>query len=326
MKKEGIQISVAVTGPTWPLWRQVVNEVEELGFAGLYVSDHFPSGQGTLELTVALTYLAQQTKRIHFSPLVAPLSFRDARMLAWQAATLHELSGGRMILGLGTGWHELEHQTWGYALGSKATRTTRFEEGLQVITSLLRSKEPVTFTGRFFQLQGAQLPQRPGSLPILIGGNGPQRLMPLVAQYADIWNANAVSVVTFKERSALLDDLLRQVGRQPGDVKRTLFLPVLSGRSEDEIKQRLGWLYKGLPQLASLPLKEQLHQIEQIFTPILTQAGAEYCPIVGTPDEAIEHIRLYADAGVEELIIQWPDANDIEGLRLIAKEIIPHFN
>lgn len=324
-----LQISVAIQSATWPLWRKLVNEVEELGFAGLYVPDHLPGTPGALELIVALTYLAQQTKRIHFSPMVAPLSVRDARTLAWQAATLNELSDGRMILGLGTGWHEHEHQTWGYPLGSKSTRTARFEEGLQVITSLLRGNESVTFEGRFYQLQGAHLrlhPEAPPSPRILIGGNGPRRIMPLVAQYADIWNANAVSVVTFKKRSALLDDLLRQIGRQPGDVKRTLFLPVLSGRSDDEIKQRLGWLYKGLPQLASLPLKEQLHQIEQIFTPILTQAGAEYCPIVGTPDEAIEHIRLYANAGVEELIIQWPDANDIDGLRLIAKEIIPHFN
>ena len=324
-----VQFSVSIEGThglTWSLWQQLMHEVEELGFAGLYLTDHFPHGQAEMELIVGLTYLAMQTKRLHFSSLVSPLSIRDPRILVRQAVALHELSGGRMILGLGTGWTEQEHQRWGYDLGSKATRVARFEEGLQVITSLLRSEEPVTLVGRFFQLQEAQLPQRPSNLPILIGGNGPQRLMPLVAQYADIWNANAVSVVTFKKRSALLDDLLRQIGRQPGDVKRTLFLPVLSGRSDDEIKQRLGWLYKGMPQLASLPLKEQLHQIEQIFTPILTQAGAEYCPIVGTPDEAIEHIRLYADAGVEELIIQWPDANDIEGLRLIAKEIIPHFN
>lgn len=184
----------------------------------------------------------------------------------------------------------------------------------------------MTFAGRFFQLQGAQLPQRPGSLPILIGGNGPQRVMPLVARYANIWNANNLSAATFKERSTQLDDLLRQAGRQPSDVKRTAFLPVLCGRNKDEIKQRLGGVYKSIPHLAALPLQEQLAQMEQIFTPIFERAGASYSVIVGTPEEAIARLRPYADAGVEELIIQWNNANDLEGLRLIAQEIMPHFN
>lgn len=323
-----LQFSVSIDGThglTWSLWRQLMNAVEELGFAGLYLTDHFPHGQAELELIVGLTYLATQTKRLHFSSLVSPLSIRDPRILVRQAGALHELSGGRMILGLGTGWTEQEHQRWGYDLGSKATRVARFEEGLQVITSLLRSAEPVTFAGRFFQLQNAQLPQRPGSLPILIGGNGPQRVLPLVARYANIWNANNLSATTFKERSALLDDLLQQAGRQPGDVKRTAFLPVLCGRNEDEIKQRLGGVYKSIPHLAALPLKEQLEQMEQIFTPIFERAGASYSVIVGTPEEALARLRPYAAAGVEELIIQWNNADDLEGLRLIAQEIMPHF-
>lgn len=131
---------------------------------------------------------------------------------------------------------------------------------------------------------------------------------------------------TFKERSTLLDDLLRQVGRQPSDVKRTAFLPVLCGRNEDEIRQRLGGIYKSIPHLAALPLQEQFSQMEQIFTPIFERAGASYNVIVGTPEEAITRLRPYADAGVEELIIQWNNANYLEGLRLIAQEIMPHFN
>ena len=323
-----VQFSVSIEGThglTWSRWRQLMHAVEELGFAGLYLTDHFPHGQAEVELIVGLTYLATQTKRLHFSSLVSPLSIRDPRILVRQAVALHELSGGRMILGLGTGWTEQEHQRWGYDLGSKATRVTRFEEGLQVITSLLHSAEPVTFRGHFFQLQNAQLPQRPGNLPILIGGNGPQRVLPLVARYANIWNANNLSATIFKERSALLDELLRQVGRQPGDVKRTAFLPVLCGRNEDEIKQRLGGVYKSIPHLAALPLKEQLDQMEQIFTPIFERAGASYSVIVGTPEEALARLRPYADAGVEELIIQWNNADDLEGLRLIAQEIMPHF-
>jgi alkanesulfonate monooxygenase SsuD/methylene tetrahydromethanopterin reductase-like flavin-dependent oxidoreductase (luciferase family) len=325
-----VQLSVSLEGShglTWPLWRQFVSKVEELGFAGLYLTDHFPHGQAALELIVGLSYLAQQTQRIHFSPMVAPLSFRDPRILARQAAALDDLSGGRMILGMGTGWVEQEHQRWGYELGDKRTRVDRFAEGLHVITSLLRSDEPVTFAGRFYQLQGAQLlprPQRPGGPRILVGGNGRRRILPLVAQYADIWNANNLSVAAFQERSALLDELLRQGGRQPGDVKRTLFLPVLCGRTDDEIKQRLGWLYRGMPHLAALPLQEQLRQMEEIFTPIFERAGASYVCIIATPEEAIARLRPYVEAGVEEIIIQWSDTNDIEGLRLITQEVMPH--
>lgn len=120
-----VQFSVSIEGShglTWSLWRQLISTVEEFGFTGLYLTDHFPHGQVELELIVGLTYLTQQTKRIHFSPLVSPLSIRDPRILVRQAVALAELSGGRMILGLGTGWVEQEHQRWGYALGSKATR------------------------------------------------------------------------------------------------------------------------------------------------------------------------------------------------------------
>src|SRR5206468_2644018 len=128
-----------------------------------------------------------------FGPLVAPVSFRDPRQLVRQASALDDLSGGRFILGLGAGWQEHEHSVWGYDLGDIPTRMARFEESLEVASRLLRSDAPVTFEGRFFQLHDAVLlprPARPGGPPILIGGNGPKRTLPLVARYADIWNAN----------------------------------------------------------------------------------------------------------------------------------------
>src|ERR1051326_181591 len=182
-------------GPDWPRWKHLVAEVETLGFAGLYRGDHFtsamPSGEESLEMVVALTYLASQTERLSFGPLVAPLSFRHPALLLRQALALHELSGGRMILGVGTGWEEGEHQMFGFDLGDVPTRQARLEEGLEVITRLRESDEPVTYEGRFFQLRGARLRSRkPRSLrlPLLIGGNGVHRTLPLVAHYADIWN------------------------------------------------------------------------------------------------------------------------------------------
>lgn len=131
-----MEISITVEGQeglTWPRWKRLVADVEKLGYAGLYRSDHFPGSRSSLELIVSLAYLADHTERLHFGSLVAPLSFRHPAMLARQAAALDDLSGGRLILGLGAGWEVNEHQAWGYHLGSAKTRSARFEEGLEVI-------------------------------------------------------------------------------------------------------------------------------------------------------------------------------------------------
>src|SRR5919206_1509329 len=133
-----IEVSIAVEGVfglTWPSWKRLVAEVEQLGFAGLYCSDHFalptPVASDSLEVMVALTYLADHTSRVHLGPLVAPLSFRDPVMLARQAAAIDDLSGGRMILGVGAGWEEREHTLFGHYLGDVPTRMARLAEGLE---------------------------------------------------------------------------------------------------------------------------------------------------------------------------------------------------
>jgi alkanesulfonate monooxygenase SsuD/methylene tetrahydromethanopterin reductase-like flavin-dependent oxidoreductase (luciferase family) len=187
-------------GPIWPRWKRLVAEIEALGFAGLYRGDHFtsafPSFGDSLELMVSLTYLADHTQRISFGTLVAPLSYRHPAFLARQAAMLHDLSEGRMILGVGTGWLEEEHQMFGFDLGDVPTRLARLQEGLEVMIRLLGGNDPVTYEGRFFQLREATLfphSQQVFAPPILIGGNGPQRTLPLVARYADIWNGQLLT-------------------------------------------------------------------------------------------------------------------------------------
>src|SRR5690242_20041980 len=225
-------ISIQVEGQnglTWARWIGLATEVEELGFAGLFRSDHFTNARGpdldALELIVSLTWLAANTRRIHFGSLVAPLSFRDPVLLARQAAALDDLSGGRMILGVGAGWMEREHAMFGYALGDVPTRM----DGLAVITRLLRSDGPVTHEGPFYQLHAAELrprPQREGGPPLLVGGSGPQRTLPLVARYADIWNAQHLTPEGVSARSAGLDALLQEAGRPAQAVKRTMSAPL----------------------------------------------------------------------------------------------------
>ena len=325
-----MQISITIEaqeGLTWSSWKRIVSEVENLGYAGLFRSDHFPGDKAALELVVSLAYLADHTQRLHFGSLVAPLSFRDPAMLARQAASLDDLSGGRLVLGLGAGWVEQEHQVWGYHLGDPNTRSARFKEGLEVISLLLHSDEPVTYEGQFYQLHEARLlprPRRPGGPAILIGGNGVRRTLPLVARYADVWNVFHLTPNIFRERSEILDNLLRKEGRQPSEVKRTMMAQVFCGHNETELKRRADFAYRNwVPELTDQPFDSLLEALDNMISPLLKSVGATFSPLVGTPDEVVQQIRAYEEAGVEELILQWFDLDDIEGLQMYAEFILP---
>jgi F420-dependent oxidoreductase-like protein len=306
-------------GLTWPHWRRIVADAESLGFAGLFRSDHYtnavPPDKPSLETIVSLAYAADHTSRVHFGPLVAPLSFREPTMLARQAAALDDLSGGRMILGLGAGWQEREHALFGHDLGDMATRIARFEEGLEVVTRLLRSDEPVTYEGRFYHLRGATLlprPQRPSGPRILIGGNGPKRTLPLAARYADVWNATFIPADQFAERNRLLDDLLDQAGRPRTTVRRTLMNNLTFARDAAELERKLD---PGRQRPAYAGKSN-----DEIAEALWTDAGF----IVGTAERVIERIRAFADAGVEELMLQWLDLDDLDGLRAFVETVMPH--
>jgi alkanesulfonate monooxygenase SsuD/methylene tetrahydromethanopterin reductase-like flavin-dependent oxidoreductase (luciferase family) len=298
----------------------LVAAVEPWGFAGLYCSDHFTlpgtSGLASLELMVALTYLADHTHRVHFGPLVAPFSFRDPVMLTRQAAALDDLSDGRMILGVGAGWMDYEHQMFGYHLGDIRTRLARLAEALEVTTRLLQSDEPISYEGQFYQLRGAILhprPQRPGGPPILVGGRGPRRTLPLVARYANIWNATRLTSDEFRALSAKLDDLLRAAGREPHAVKRTVMAPIYCWRDTAELERRVQRFRQLFAERADMPLDALLDNLRAFFPNL----------IVGTPKEVANQIQHYADAGVDELIIQWIAVEDLEGLQVLAEHVLP---
>jgi alkanesulfonate monooxygenase SsuD/methylene tetrahydromethanopterin reductase-like flavin-dependent oxidoreductase (luciferase family) len=155
----------AQNGLTWSRWQNLAAAVEDLGFAGLYRSDHFtnatPPDKESLELWISLTWLASHTKRIEFGPLVSPVSFRHPALTARMAAAVDDLSGGRLTLGIGPGWQEREHSLFGFELLDPISSYYRFEEGLEVITRLFRTDGPVTFEGKYYQLHEATLLPRP---------------------------------------------------------------------------------------------------------------------------------------------------------------------
>jgi F420-dependent oxidoreductase-like protein len=289
-------------GLNWPRWQRLARTVEAAGYAGLYSSDHLTTQDGprfdSLELWSALTWLAAQTERIEFGPLVSPVSFRDPVITAWTASAVDDLSGGRLRLGIGAGWQEREHQVFGYDLLNLDDRFTRFAEGLEVIARLLRSDEPVSFHGRFYQLDGAQLlprPARPGGPPLVIGGNGPKRTLPLAARYADEWNAVGTTATGFAALNGQLDPLLKLEKRQPGEVKRTLMTRVILGANDAEIAQRAGG-----------------RSVEE-----LEERGA----LIGDGPAIAAKVSELEEAGVQRVMLQWLELDDLTGIETLAAAV-----
>ncbi len=301
-----IEIAIMIEGQdglTWPRWQRIARAVDDLGFVGLYRSDHFTNADApdldSLELWVSLAWLASHTKRIEFGPLVTPVSFRHPVFTARMARDVDDLSGGRLTLGVGAGWQEREHEHYGFDLLAVPERFDRFEEGLEVITRLLKREEPVDFKGDYYRLREAPLlprPQRPGGPPLLIGGNGPQRTLPLVARYADEWNAVYIAPAQFAERNQRLNELLEAEGRQPASVRRSLMTGLVLARTSEALRQRIE---ARAPGKTATELRE--HGL-----------------VVGTPEEIPEQLHRLAEAGVQRVMLQWLDLDDLDGLEALA--------
>ncbi len=262
-----------------------------------------PPDQDSLECWVSLTWLADHSRRLEFGPLVSPLSFRNPTMLARQASAVDDLSNGRLTLGLGAGWQEREHRNYGLHLLDLPRRFKRLEEGLQVISSLLKSDEPINFDGEFFHLHNAILlppPKRPGGPPILIGGSGPKRTLPLVARYASEWNSTFVRPERLAELNARLDELLVANGRKPEDVRRSVMTGIVFGRDEAEVQR--------------MAADERGETVEQ---------SRERGMIVGTGSQVVEQLGRLAEAGAQRVMLQWLALDDLDRLEALSRTLLP---
>ncbi len=307
-----IDLAIMVEGQNglnWPRWQRLVKLVEELGFYGLFRSDHFtnsrPPDLDSLELWTSLTWLAGNTRRIRFGSLVTPVSFRHPALTARMAAAVDDLSGGRLTLGLGAGWQEREHQLYGFDLLPPAERFDRFEEGVQIIRQLLQQSEPVSFAGKYFQLQNAVLlpqPQRRGGPPILIGGNGKSRTLRLVARYANEWNAIFLKSEEYRRLNRHLDEFILAEGREPNMVRRSMMTGLVFGVDQAALDRRV-----------TDDRNSSVSSVDE-----LKGRGI----IVGTPSAVVDQIGALADAGVQGLMLQWLDLDDLAGLEALAKTVL----
>ena len=303
-----LEIAIMIEGQnglTWSRWQKIARLVEDAGFVGLFRSDHFtnssPPDLESLELWTSLTWLAGHTKRIEFGPLVTPFSFRHPVHTARLASAVDDLSVGRLTLGLGAGWNEREHHLFGFDLLELDPRFERFNEGMEVVTRLLRSDEPVTFEGQYYRLRGATLlprPQRPGGPRILVGGNGMKRTLSYVVRYADEWNCTGQTPQEFTAKNAKLDEMLQAAGRNPESVRRSMMTGCVFGKDEASLEGKVAARGRSLEQLQ--------------------QDGV----IAGNLSVVKGQLRDLEQAGLQRIMLQWLDLDDLEGLEALAKGIL----
>jgi len=285
---------------------QLVSHCEVSGWDSVYFADHFmpnaagpaPADGDTLECWSVLAALAAAVPRLTLSPLVTSVTYRHPAVLAKIAAAVDTISQGRLVLGVGAGWQENEHASYGIALGTVKERLDRFEEAVQILVSLLREPR-TTFHGTYFSVSDA--PNQPAPvqdrLPLLIGGGGEKRTMRIAARHADQWNTWA-SPELLTHKVSVLRGHCEEDGRDPAEIgvstQALLFL------STDE-----GWLAERRGQAGGQPV------------------------IVGTPDEVTDIVGRYRDAGADELIL--PDftmgsmARRIDTCDLFIEEVASHF-
>jgi F420-dependent oxidoreductase-like protein len=301
-------------GLTWERWFRIADGVESLGLDSLWRSDHFFSLMGhperpALECWTSLTALAGRTRRIRFGPLVSPMTFRHPALLARMSAAVDGLSNGRLVLGVGAGWNDAEHQAFDIRLPPLQERFDRLEEGIGVIRSLW-SGGPVDRDGQYYRLRGAAAYPRPVQQPgppLLVGGDGEVRLLRIVARYADEWNSHAPGPQAYRAKLARLVEHCRTVGRDPDEIHRSWMGGVLIARNESELSEKGRWMQGFLSALREVPPAEASAALRQRHW------------LVGTPDQIATQLDNWAAAGVERVMLQWFHLDDLEGLALLAQ-------
>jgi F420-dependent oxidoreductase-like protein len=284
---------------------------ERLGFDGFFSSDHYlkmsaVSGlPGPLDTWTTMAGLARDTTRLRLGSLVTPVTFRHPGPLAIAVAQIDDMSGGRVELGLGSGWFETEHRAYGVAFPPIGVRHRMLEEQLAIITGLWDTPigETFRFEGTHYQVDASPAlpkPRQQPRLPIIVGGNGPVRTPRLAATYADEFNVSFPSVDVFARHRALVRAACEARGRDPDSLVYSCALVVCCGATEAEFVRRAGAIDRAPDELRRVGL-------------------------AGLPHEVIDTLAVYRAAGAERIYLQILDIDDLEHLDLIAAEVLPHF-
>jgi len=305
----------------------IAKRAEANGFETLFRSDHYasfpgPAGRPTTDAWAVLAGLARETDRIGLGALVSPVTFRHPGNFAKVVTTVDEMSGGRIEVGLGAGWNDLEHDQLGLAFPSIKDRADLLEDGLAILLGLWGEPDGWSYAGHHVKVDGAVFHPKPVDVPgrprtpiggarprLLIGGQGTARSFRLAARYCDEFNLNGHGPETVGQKEAELDTACRAIGRDPATLTRSAMCGVLVGRTAAELSERVAAAVEVFGSDAD----------DQAW---LEERDGRW--VTGMPEAARAIVRRYADAGVERLMLQdflpWDlDMIDVMGEALIGQ-------
>jgi len=294
----------------WARSVELAQEIEALGYDHLWVYDHVetvPRREPThvFEAFTMLAALSQRTERIRLGQLVTCAAYRNAGLLAKEAAGIDVMSGGRLILGLGGGWYEREYQAYGYPYPPAGERLAILEETVEVVRRLW-TEETVTYAGRHLSLDGAYCDPKPlQQLPeVWIGGGGEQVTLRIAARHADKTNWQ-VGLDEFVHKSEVLRGHCERVGRDFDEIVRTHGPDCRIFDTERDVR---AW--------CESPTGGQLRKLVE---------ADEYLRdnLVGTPEQVAEKAQAFVDAGCREFVLWFRDAPESESIERFAREVIP---
>ncbi|MFQ5874633.1 MAG: TIGR03560 family F420-dependent LLM class oxidoreductase [Dehalococcoidia bacterium] len=316
MAKVGIMIE-GQEDLTWDRWHRIIDRVEALGFESLWRSDHLiplvrEDTSEALEAWISFSTLAARTSTIRFGPMVSPVTFRHPAVLAKMAASIDRLSDGRLELGLGAGWNDREHAAFGVPYPPLSDRFEMLEESIK-LTRALWTEDNVTFKGKHYHLDAVACHPKPVQKPpppIIVGGNGKRCTLPIAAAYADEWNGTLQLPSSYRTRVEILRAKCEEIGRDPANLRCSLMVPLLIGRSESELGARL-------ERIAGIMAKYP--DMKKATPASLAEQGW----LSGMPSQVVEQMQHFEEAGVERFMLQLFDYDDLEVLDIVAQDAMP---
>lgn len=294
----------------------IVRTAEEAGFESFFRADHYASfpgeaGLATTDAWATLAGLARETKRITLGVLVSPVTFRMPGNLAKVVATVAEMSGGRVELGLGAGWNELEHRQHGLRFPDVGERFDMLEEQLAIIHGLWTEPDGWSFSGRHWQVADSEFSPRPPAPVgrrhpnIIVGGRGGPRMAGLVARYADELNITSASPSAAGLAYERVRVACQAIGRDPAEITCSAMTGVLVGRDEADLHRRTESLATMIG-LGSADAERWLADRRERW-------------VVGTPDQARAKVAEFEAAGVQRIMLQDFVPRDLDMVRLLGE-------
>lgn len=257
------------------------------GFTTLWVEDHLQwEEKATLECLTSLSYLAGAFPQFRVGALVFSQAYRNPALLAKMAANLQQFSGGRLVLGLGSGWKEDEYRAYGYPFPSLNQRLEQLDEAASILKALW-SQSPATFEGKHYQIRNAYCEPRPAAIPLLIGGGGEKKTLAIAARHADWWNFNSCSLEIYAHKVAVLRSHCNRIGRDPAEIKLTYLSTASVSEKPEEVVR-----------------SEQKHFI------------------AGNSAQVIQELEAFQALGVSHFMFRFLDPASLERF---TQSVIPHF-